>query len=210
MLNSIRQFTFQLPLWQEMRKEGLPIEGFCVAAGIPTTEKAIEIIDGLKAAGIQHVAFKPGSVDGIRQVVNIAAANPGFPIILQWTGGHAGGHHSFEYFHQPILTTYHIICQYDNISFITVAGSGFGSADDIWEYLTGDWSVECFGVQPMPFDGFLFASRVMVAKEAPDEDLIVAAAGVEDGAWEGTYTKPTGSILTIRSELGEPIHKVAM
>jgi fatty acid synthase subunit alpha, fungi type len=97
-LNSLyinpRQFIFRLPLWQEMRKEGLPIEGFCVATGIPTTEKAVEIIDGLKAAGIQHLAFKP--VDGICQVVNIDA---GFPIILQWTGGRAGGHHSFEDFH---------------------------------------------------------------------------------------------------------------
>ncbi|KAI0311286.1 acyl transferase domain-containing protein, partial [Amylostereum chailletii] len=82
-----RQFTFQYPLWQEMRKEGLPIEGFCVAAGIPTTEGAVEIIDGLKAAGIRHISFKPGSVDGIRQVVNIASANPDFPIIMQWTGG---------------------------------------------------------------------------------------------------------------------------
>ena len=214
-LNSLyinpRQFTFQRPLWQEMRKEGLPIEEFCVAAGIPTTEKAVEIIDGLKAAGILHVAFKPGSVDGIRQVVNIAVPNPDFPIILQWTGGRAGGHHSFEDFHQPILAAYRTIHQHENIS--SVAGSGFGSADDVWEYLTGDWSVDRFGVQPMPFDGFLFASRVMVAKEAHTsssvKDLIVAAAGVEDSAWEGTYTKPTGGILTVRSELGEPIHKVA-
>ena len=66
-----------------MCREGLPIEGFCVAAGIPTTEKAVKIINGLKAAGIRHVAFKPGSIDGIRQVVNIAAANPDFPIFLQ-------------------------------------------------------------------------------------------------------------------------------
>jgi hypothetical protein len=112
---------------------------------------------------------------------------------------------------EPILATYRSIRQYDNISL--VAGSGFGSADDVWEYLTGDWSTERFGVQPMPFDGFLFASRVMVAKEAHTsssvKDLIVAAAGVEDGAWEGTYTKPTGGILTVQSELGEPIHKVA-
>jgi hypothetical protein len=47
-LNSLyinpRQFSFQLPLWQVMRKEGLPIEGFCVAAGIPSTDKAAEII----------------------------------------------------------------------------------------------------------------------------------------------------------------------
>lgn len=49
-----------------------------------STEKAAEIISGLKAAGIRHVSFKPGSVDGIRQVVNIAAANPDFPIIMQW------------------------------------------------------------------------------------------------------------------------------
>ncbi|KAK0450204.1 fatty acid synthase [Armillaria borealis] len=205
------QFTFQLPLWQEMRKEGLPIEGFCVAAGIPTTEKAVEIIDGLRNAGIKHVSFKPGSIDGIRQVINIAAANPDFPIILQWTGGRAGGHHSYEDFHQPILVTYRAIRQHRNISL--VAGSGFGAADDVYPYLTGQWSAERFGVQPMPFDGCLFASRVMVAKEAHTspsvKDLIVAAPGVDDDAWEGTYDKPTGGILTVRSELGEPIHKVA-
>lgn len=205
-----RQFGFQWPLWQEMRKEGLPIEGFCVAAGIPSTEKAAEIISGLKEAGIKHVAFKPGSVDGIRQVVNIAAANPDFPILLQWTGGRAGGHHSCEDFHQPILSTYRSIRQHSNI--ILIGGSGFGGADDLWPYLTGDWSAE-YDVQPMPFDGFLFASRVMVAKEAHTsssvKDLIVQASGVDDSKWEGTYVKETGGILTVRSELGEPIHKIA-
>ncbi|EPQ52677.1 hypothetical protein GLOTRDRAFT_112049 [Gloeophyllum trabeum ATCC 11539] len=205
-----RQFNFQYPLWQDMRHEGLPIEGFCVAAGIPSTEKAAEIIDGLKAAGIKHVAFKPGSVEGIRQVISIAAANPDFPIIMQWTGGRAGGHHSCEDFHQPVLATYGAIRRHENI--ILVGGSGFGGADDIWPYLTGDWSV-AYGVQPMPFDGFLFASRVMVAKEAHTsssvKDLIVAASGVDDAQWEGTYSKETGGILTVRSELGEPIHKIA-
>lgn len=86
-LNSLyinpKQFGFQFPLWQEMRKEGLPVEGFCVAAGIPSTEKAAEIIDGLRSAGIKHVAFKPGSIEGIRQVVAIAAANPDFPVVMQ-------------------------------------------------------------------------------------------------------------------------------
>ncbi|KAI0360181.1 fatty acid synthase [Trametes cingulata] len=206
-----RQFGFQFPLWQEMRREGLPIEGFCVAAGIPSTEKAAEIIDALRAAGIKHVSFKPGSVDGIRQVINIAAANPDFPIIMQWTGGRAGGHHSCEDFHQPVLATYGAIRQHPNL--LLVGGSGFGGADDVWPYLTGDWSVEMFGLQPMPFDGFLFASRVMVAKEAHTsssvKDLIVAASGVDDSQWEGTYAKETGGILTVRSELGEPIHKIA-
>ena len=205
-----RQFNFQLPLLQEMRREGLPIEGFCVAAGIPTTEKAAEIIEGLTEAGIRHVSFKPGSVDGIRQVVNIAASNPHFPIILQWTGGRAGGHHSCEDVHQPILSTYSHIRQHPNI--MLIGGSGFGGSEDLWPYLTGDWSVE-YGVHPMPFDGFLFASRVMVAKEAHTsssvKDLIVAAPGVADAQWEGTYDKETGGILTVRSELGEPIHKIA-
>lgn len=206
-----RQWGFQFPQWQEMRKEGLPLQGFCVAAGIPSAEKATEIISGLRSAGIEHVSFKPGSVEGIRQVVNIAAANPDFPIILQWTGGRAGGHHSCEDFHQPILLTYASIRKHANIAL--VAGSGFGGADDFWPYLTGDWSVEQFNVQPMPFDGVLFASRVMTSAEAhtsgPVKQLIVDAQGVDDGKWEGTYERETGGILTVQSELGEPIHKIA-
>ncbi|CAD6885141.1 unnamed protein product [Tilletia caries] len=206
-----RQWAFQLPLWQEMRREGLPLQGFCVAAGIPSTENAKDIIAGLRDAGIEHVAFKPGSADAIGQVCSIAAANPDFPIILQWTGGRAGGHHSAEDFHQPILATYSRIRRNTNISL--VAGSGFGSADDFWPYLSGDWSVDKFGVEPMPFDGVLFGSWVMIAKEAHTstavKQLIVDAPGVEDAAWQATYDKETGGIITVTSELGEPIHKIA-
>ena len=82
-----------------MKRESLLIEGFCVAAGIPDTEKGAEIIGVLRDAGMKHVAFKPGSIDGIRQVVAIAATNPDYPIILQWTGGRAGGRYSYEDFH---------------------------------------------------------------------------------------------------------------
>ncbi|BGP33367.1 fatty acid synthase alpha subunit Lsd1 [Rhodotorula toruloides] len=214
-LNSLyinqRQWTFQFPLWAKMKQEGEPVEGLCIAAGIPSTEKAKEIIDTLREAGIKHVSFKPGSVDGIRQVVNIASANPDFPIILQWTGGRAGGHHSCEDFHAPILATYASIRQHPNIKL--VAGSGFGSAEGCYPYLSGEWSEKQYGVARMPFDGFMFASWVMVAKEAHTSEsvkqLIVDAPGVEDGQWEQTYDKPTGGILTVNSELGEPIHKVA-
>ncbi|TFY83042.1 hypothetical protein EWM64_g962 [Hericium alpestre] len=91
-----RQFGFQLPLW--------------FAAGIPATEKAAEIIEGLASAGIRHVSFKPVPSMASDKVVIIAAANPTFPIILQWTG-RAGGHHSCEDFHWPILSTYSSIRQ---------------------------------------------------------------------------------------------------
>lgn len=205
-----RQFGFQFPLWQEMKREGLPIEGFNVAAGIPSTEKAAEIIEGLRSAGIKHVAFKPGSVDGIRQVAAIAAANPDYPIILQWTGGRSGGHHSYEDFHQPILATYGLIRANPNISL--VAGSGFGDGESVWPYMSGEWSTE-FGVQPMPYDGVLFGSWAMIAKEAHTSEsvkqLLVSAQGVNDDKWEQTYKTETGGVLTVQSELGEPIHKIA-
>lgn len=199
-----RQFGFHLPR-QEMRREGIPNEGFCVAAG---TEKAAEIVGALRSVGIEHVSFKPGSVDGIRQVFNIAAANLDFPIIMQWTGGRVGGHHSREDFHQPILLTCTAIRQHAN--FILVGGFGFGCADDPWPYLTGDLSVDKYGLQPMPFGDFLFTSRVVVAKEAHASSsvkaLIVAASGVEDVQREGTYSKDTGGV---RLEFGEPIHRIA-
>jgi enoyl reductase-like protein len=74
-----RQFSFQFPLWQELKKEGMPIEGFCIAVGIPSSEKDAAIIEAFAKAGIKHVTFKPGLMDGIRPVANIAAANPDTP-----------------------------------------------------------------------------------------------------------------------------------
>ena len=132
-LNSLyinpRQLTFQLPLRQEIHREGLPIEGFCVAAGIPTTEKAAEIIKGLTQTRIKNVSFKPGLVYGICQVINIAVPNPRLPIVLQWTGGH----HSCEDVHQPILLhTYSSIHQHPT-SYLSVA-----LVSVPWPYLTGN------------------------------------------------------------------------
>ena len=46
-----------------------------------------------------------------------------------------------------------------------VSGSGFCVAEDTTPYLTGAWS-EKFKYPPMPFDGVLFGSRMMTAKEA--------------------------------------------
>ena len=39
--------------------------------------------------------------------------------------------------------------------------------------------------------------------------LIVECKGVPDQQWEQTYKKPAGGIITVRSEMGEPIHKIA-
>ena len=198
---------WQIPLIAKLRGQGVPIEGLTVGAGVPSIEVANEYIATL---GIKHIGFKPGSMDAIQQVVNIAKANPHFPIMLQWTGGRGGGHHSFEDFHQPVLSMYSRIRRCPNI--VLIAGSGFGGAEDTYPYLNGQWAAR-FGYPPMPFDGVLLGSRCMVAKEAwtsrAAKQAIVDAPGLEDHEWEKTYKGAAGGVITVRSEMGEPIHKLA-
>lgn len=203
------QWAIQYPAVKKMRSEGFPMEGVCIAAGVPSPDVADDIISGLREAGIRHAAFKPSSIDTIRAVVSIAKRNPDFPIILQWTGGRGGGHHSYEDIHNPIFETYGSIRRQPNI--VLVIGGGFGDSEGTLPYLTGSWSVD-FNYPPMPFDGILLGSRIMVAKEALTsksvKELIVNAAGCEDADWEKSYKGDIGGVLTVKSELGEPIHKI--
>ncbi|KAL8729147.1 MAG: hypothetical protein Q9181_005099 [Wetmoreana brouardii] len=202
-----RAMGWQIPLIRQLRSDGVPIEGLTIGAGVPSIEIANEYIETL---GIKHIAFKPGSVEAIQQVINIAKANPHFPVMLQWTGGRGGGHHSYEDFHQPILQMYGRIRRCDNL--ILVAGSGFGGSQDTYPYMTGTWSSR-FGYPPMPFDGCLFGSRMMTAKEAHTsknaKKAIAEAEGIDDSQWEKTYKGPAGGVITVLSEMGEPIHKLA-
>ncbi|KAK5128278.1 hypothetical protein LTR85_002945 [Meristemomyces frigidus] len=202
-----RAMAWQIPLIGRLRAEGVPIEGLTIGAGVPSIEVANEYIETL---GIKHISFKPGSVEAIQSVINIAKANPDFPVMMQWTGGRGGGHHSFEDFHQPILSMYSRLRRCPNI--VLLAGSGFGGAEDTYPYLNGSWARK-FGYPPMPFDGVLFGSRCMVAKEAHTskaaKQAIVDAPGLDDSEWEKTYKGPAGGVITVRSEMGEPIHKLA-
>jgi len=202
-----RAMAWQIPLIGQLRANGVPIEGLTIGAGVPSIEVANEYIETL---GIKHIAFKPGSVEAIQAVINIAAANPHFPIILQWTGGRGGGHHSFEDFHQPILQMYGRLRRCPNL--VLVAGSGFGGSEDTYPYMTGTWSTN-FGYPPMPYDGCLFGSRMMTARECKTstnaKKAIAEAEGVDDSQWEKTYKGAAGGVITVRSEMGEPIHKLA-
>ena len=202
-----RAMAWQIPLIGQLRADGVPVEGLTVGAGVPSIEIANEYIETL---GIKHLSFKPGSVEAIQAVINVAQANPHFPVILQWTGGRGGGHHSFEDFHQPVLQMYGRIRRCSNL--ILIAGSGFGGSEDTYPYMTGTWSSR-FGYPPMPFDGCLFGSRMMTAKEAKTsknaKKAIAEAEGIDDSQWEKTYKGPAGGVITVRSEMGEPIHKLA-
>jgi fatty acid synthase subunit beta len=205
------QWGMQFPLVVKLAKEGVPIEGITIGAGVPSLEKATEIIQTLRSAGLRHIGFKPGSADTIRQVIAIAQANPEMTVLLQWTGGRGGGHHSFEDFHEPLISTYAEIRRVSNL--VLIGGSGFGDAKDSWPYMDGTWSLK-LGHPPMPFDAILVASRVMVALEAGTstavKELIVATPGIEHEAqWEQSYDGNAGGVVNVLSELGEPIHNVA-
>lgn len=202
-----RMLQWGIPMIKSLREKGFPIQSLTIGAGVPSMEVAAEYIETL---GLTHLGLKPGSIDAISQCISIAKAYPDFPIVVQWTGGRGGGHHSFEDFHQPILQMYAKIRRCPNI--ILIAGSGFGSAEDTYPYLTGTWSKQ-FDYPEMPYDGVLFGSRVMTAKECKTspaaKEAIAACPGVPDSQWEETYKKPTGGIITVKSEMGEPIHKIA-
>ncbi|KAL2793470.1 acyl transferase domain-containing protein [Aspergillus keveii] len=202
-----RAMAWQIDLLRQMSRNGVPIDGLTIGAGVPSLEVAGKYI---KTLGLRHISFKPGSVAAIRQVIEIAKRHRDFPVILQWTGGRGGGHHSFEDFHDPIVATYGMIRQQPNI--YLVAGSGFGDSQSIYPYLTGSWSAK-IGHADMPFDGVLLGSRMMVASDAHTSPavrkIICATPGISDSEWEKSYTGSTGGIMTVTSEMGEPIHKIA-
>jgi fatty acid synthase subunit beta len=207
---SPKTLSWQIELLRVLVQEGLPIDGLTVGAGIPMPEVAQDWIESL---GLCHIWFKPGSVDAIDRVLTIARQHPTFPVGLQWTGGRAGGHHSGEDFHQPMLERYRSIRECDNI--VLVAGSGFGGANDTWPYLTGSWS-QSLGFAAMPLDGVLLGSRMMVALEAKTslaaKQVIVQAPGIEDdsiGSWARSEQEPIGGVISVNSEMGQPMHVLA-
>ncbi|KAJ5689024.1 fatty acid synthase subunit beta [Penicillium macrosclerotiorum] len=199
--------AWQTRLVRKLIHQGIPVDGITIGAGVPSLSVARGYIDDI---GLKHISFKPGSVNAIMAVLEIADDRPEFPIILQWTGGRGGGHHSFEDFHAPILSTYHECRKRKNI--FLIAGSGFGAGEDTYPYISGTWSRH-FGYPEMPFDGVLLGSRLMVCREAHTspqvKKLICDTPGVEDSGWERTYSGSAGGVITVRSEMGQPIHKIA-
>lgn len=202
-----KTIAWQTSLLRDLVRDGVPIAGITIGAGIPSPDIVKEYINTI---GVKHISFKPGSYASIDQVIDIAQQNPDFQIGLQWTGGRAGGHHSFEDFHLPILKTYGRIRKCPNI--LLIAGSGFGGGSDTLPYLTGEWS-NAYGYASMPFDGVILGSRMMVAKEAHTsvqaKNLIIEAEGVSDKDWHKSFEEPTGGVVTINSEMGQPIHMLA-
>ena len=201
---------FQFPMIEKLCKLGEPIDSITVAAGVPGPEKVKEIVEACKRCGMRYISFKPGTADAIEQVLVLAKEHPDFYMVIQFTGGRAGGHHSFEDQYQPLLETYAKMRQCPNV--LLVVGGGLGDADSAWAFLSGDWALQ-FGRPRMPADGVLLGARMTATKESRTceqaKDLIVAAPGVVDQKdWEQSYKGDAGGVMTVLSELGEPIHVI--
>ncbi|PNP75519.1 hypothetical protein FNYG_11148 [Fusarium nygamai] len=205
--SSPTSLRWQIDELEQLVTVGYQIDGLSIGAGVPSVEVVQGYVERLQ---LQHVALKPGSTEAIERTLRIAKALQPLPVVLQWTGGRGGGHHSNEDFHAPLISMYGKIRAQDNV--ILVVGSGFGGSSDTLPYITGKWASD-MGLPPMPVDGILLGSRVMVSKEAhtsPEtKHLIVATEGAPDNEWSGTSSRPTGGVLSVISEMRQPIHKIA-
>ena len=145
------------------RQSGAPIDGVVISAGIPELDEAKELVASLHSDGFSYVAFKPGTVDQIRQVVRIAKAVAPAMIIAQVEGGSAGGHHSWESLDDLLISTYAQVRECDNL--VLVAGGGIGTPSRAADYISGQWANE-YDLPNMPVDAVMIGTAAMTAKEA--------------------------------------------
>ncbi len=154
----------------------------------------------------QHVAFKPGTVAQIRQVLAIAEQVAPRPVMIQIEGGKAGGHHSWEDLDDLLVATYAQLRAHDNV--VVCVGGGIGTPEVAAAYLTGEWA-RAHGHPVMPLDGVLVGTAAMATLEAttaPDvKQLLVDTPGTTD--WVGAG-HASGGVASGRSQLGADIHEI--
>ncbi len=193
-------------LVQRARQSGAPIDGVVVSAGIPDLEEAVELIDELNSVGISHVVFKPGTIDQIKSVINIAAEVPGKDVIVHIEGGRAGGHHSWEDLDDLLLGTYAELRKLPNITLCV--GGGIGTPERAAEYLSGRWA-EAYGFPAMPVDGILVGTAAMATLESTTspavKQMLVDTTGTDHWISAG---KAKGGMASSRSQLGADIHEI--
>ncbi|WP_103064468.1 type I polyketide synthase, partial [Actinomyces qiguomingii] len=197
-------------LLSKARASGTPVDGVVISAGIPELDEAVTLINRLRGEGFPYVAFKPGTVDQIRQVITIAKAVPDVPVIMQIEDGHAGGHHSWEDLDTMLLATYDAIRAVDNI--VLCVGGGIGAPERAADYITGRWA-EAYGTAAAPVDGVCVGTAAMTCLEAKtNEDvkqLLVDTPGIDpahEGGWVASGASAggmTSGLSHLRADLYE-------
>ncbi len=195
-------WNLHFPLITKLKAQGYPIDGLTVSAGIPTREKAHEILTTLNDAGVWCNAFKPGSDDQIKAVLEIADDHPQYKIIMHIEGGKAGGHHSWEDLQGLLERNYAAIRRRENV--ILCAGGGVGLESEAWQLLAGTWHESG---RIMPVDAVILGTRLMAAKEAKTspqiKELLVKLAGAKNWVGRGEFN---GGVTSGQSQLGADVH----
>lgn len=190
------------------RANGAPISGIIVSAGIPPLEESVALVEQLHADNFPWVAFKPGTVRQIEQVLAIADAVE-TPVIMQVEGGHAGGHHSWEDLDELLIATYATIRERDNV--ILAVGGGIGTPERGAEYLTGSWA-GAHEMADMPVDAIMVGTAAMATLESTaspqvKQALVDAQPVTDNDGWAGAG-QARGGIASGRSQLGADIHEI--
>ena len=188
----------------DARGNGAPLAGLTVSAGVPDVEEALALLDELTAAGLHLNAFKPGTVEQVRQVLAIADAAPQHTIAVHLEGGHGGGHHSWEELDELLLETYHELRRRDNV--LLCVGGGIGDPQRAADLLCGSWSL-VHDEPAMPVDAVLVGTAAMACAEAAASPAVkralVAAGGSDGWVLRGAQA---GGVTSARSNLNADIH----
>ncbi|WP_026459769.1 type I polyketide synthase [Schaalia suimastitidis] len=190
------------------RRAGAPIDMVTIAAGIPELDEAGELLTQLKADGFSFVCLKPGTVEQINQVLDIADAHPDFPLIVQVEDGHSGGHHSWEDLDHLLLATYARIRNTPSV--VLAVGGGIGRPVDAARYVTGRWALE-YDRPLMPVDAVLVGTAAMATLEARTspqvKKLLMETPGADGDGWVGRG-ESRGGITSGFSHLGADMHEI--
>ncbi|UDY37432.1 type I polyketide synthase [Dermatobacter hominis] len=190
-------------LVQKARREGAPICGVTVSAGIPDRDDAVRLLDELVADGMWLNAFKPGDEAGVRKVLAIADATP-HRVWLHLEGGLAGGHHAWSDLEQVLVGTYDEIRRRPNVALLV--GGGVGTTERATALLDGTWALAHAAVR-MPVDGVLIGTAAMAAAESTASGSVkralVGAPGTDGPVERGVVS---GGVTSGRSGLGADIH----
>ena len=171
---------------------------------MPDVEEALALLDELAGAGLHLNAFKPGTVEQVRQVLAIADAAPQHTICVHLEGGHGGGHHSWVELDELLLETYHELRARENV--LLCVGGGVGDPARAADLLCGTWAL-AYDAPAMAVDAVLVGTAAMACLEAAASPAVkaalVAAGGSEEWVLRGARA---GGVTSARSNLDADIH----
>ena len=186
------------------RAAGAPLSGLTISAGIPDVDEAIALLDRLAAQGMVRNAFKPGTAEQVRQLLDLADAAPYHTITVHLEGGKAGGHHSWEDLDELLLDSYHDLRRRPNV--LLCVGGGIATPERATALLTGTWA-RAHGEPDMPVDGVLLGSVTMACAEATASPQVKAALVDADGSDDWVARRGSaGGVTSARSNLNADIH----